>query len=882
MGNCTVNIGSLTFSKDEILNRVRGIIDENNTYKTPIVKNDNVVVSDNTNTEDDNSYLKIYHKDLEVDYYVTGDIKNPSSIKMYYDEELKREALTEDFFTEERNDVLNSYIAKKTEELEKKAKEENKLVLPPEENSFYKDSPKVNYNNYTYFVVGDLNNIDSVSIYSERSGRKVDKSNYEKNIIIDIAKQQKKNNSITPKEGEALVTLKNNNAYSLNPVTGIVTDLSNNEVVLSEDLQNKVYVNYMVDVNNKSNGKPFSKVKIGDKNYIKFNDNITLEIVKNGSNIEYKRADSNILKEENKTNDYESPKTIDEDNNPFIFDENKPVFEYKGVKINTKFQLSDEQETALKDMIKSYDKGNRTFMITGKAGVGKSSIVKYFGKYLSARNKVDFNSRTLNIVPTHKAGIVIENISDIKYKTISSFFSGKDKEGHPVMPKFINEMLGNMSGNIFIFDEISMAVDNEFTALFNEISKDNNNTIILMGDEKQLTPVNNVVKNDEKQINIGLKGKLTDLNINLTQVQRTKDNTIVDVLNDIRDNNLENLPNTRNTESYKEVKDKNDLLQTYVNNKTNNPNENHIVITYNQDNVKKYNNEIRNRLGFTENKLYKGEEIVGYPGVVGSKSDPRRTIGNSVSYTIKSKETIDSQYSVPIHGELITVTSKDVDLKTPLEFVFLPITTNDFEVGNTKATEEQINNNSEFYKKLLLDFKRVNEAIEPFIKERREVPFFLINEKKGILDKIGRFQFSRDVILDGDKIVPYEKGNERHEKIKKKTPEFFVEKGFDFNYAISTVKSQGSTYDNVYYDASIKTQEYKTKVMNDEKEIGSVISSLHYTALSRARNSITFFQPGNLRNSALLSLFGEDYNSKTKKNYNQKSIILDVDLNKCF
>ena len=69
------------------------------------------------------------------------------------------------------------------------------------------------------------------------------------------------------------------------------------------------------------------------------------------------------------------------------------------------------------------------------------------------------------------------------------------------------------------------------------------------------------------------------------------------------------------------------------------------------------------------------------------------------------------------------------------------------------------------------------------------------------------------------------KGNERHEKIKKKTPEFFVEKGFDFNYAISTVKSQGSTYDNVYYDASIKTQEYKTKVMNDEKEIGSVISS---------------------------------------------------------
>ena len=134
-----------------------------------------------------------------------------------------------------------------------------------------------------------------------------------------------------------------------------------------------------------------------------------------------------------------------------------------------------------------------------------------------------------------------------------------------------------MSGNIFIFDEISMAVDNEFTALFNEISKDNNNTIILMGDEKQLTPVNNVVKNDEKQINIGLKGKLTDLNINLTQVQRTKDNTIVDVLNDIRDNNLENLPKARNTESYKEVKDKNDLLQTYVNNKTNNPNENHLL-----------------------------------------------------------------------------------------------------------------------------------------------------------------------------------------------------------------------------------------------------------------------------------------------------------------
>ena len=124
MGNCTVNIGSLTFSKDEILNRVRGIIDENNTSKTPIVKRDNVVVSDNTNTEDDNSYLKIYHKDLEVDYYVTGDIKNPSSIKMYYDEELKREALTEEFFTEERNEVLNSYIAKKTEELEKKDKEE--------------------------------------------------------------------------------------------------------------------------------------------------------------------------------------------------------------------------------------------------------------------------------------------------------------------------------------------------------------------------------------------------------------------------------------------------------------------------------------------------------------------------------------------------------------------------------------------------------------------------------------------------------------------------------------------------------------------------------------------------------------------------------------
>lgn len=191
----------------------------------------------------------------------------------------------------------------------------------------------------------------------------------------------------------------------------------------------------------------------------------------------------------------------------------------------TRNMLSDEQETALRHMLSFTESNDRSMVLTGYAGTGKSTLLNI---YLNEMEKD--NRDVICTAPTNEAVRVISMITGKQYdRTIYSllglaYVEIDDQEG-----KVVKQRKSTISKyDVIIIDEASMISKDLYECIVNEMKEDRRIKIIFVGDIAQLSPVGD----DHESPVFQLQNKAS-----LVQVQRVaQDNPIIEVVTNIRNN----------------------------------------------------------------------------------------------------------------------------------------------------------------------------------------------------------------------------------------------------------------------------------------------------------------------------------------------------------
>lgn len=201
----------------------------------------------------------------------------------------------------------------------------------------------------------------------------------------------------------------------------------------------------------------------------------------------------------------------------------------------TRKDLSDEQEIALKHMLKFVKGIEQQMVLSGYAGTGKSSLINVF------LNEVTKSNHFINCyctAPTNEAVRVISNLTGNKYeKTIYSLLGLVLLEEDGGKAKIIQK--GKPTINVYdvvILDEASMIGDELLIKIYEQLKKCPSLRIIYVGDNAQLPPINTNIELKNNEPTESTVFKLSN-KVELTQVQRVaKDNPIIGIVTPIRMN----------------------------------------------------------------------------------------------------------------------------------------------------------------------------------------------------------------------------------------------------------------------------------------------------------------------------------------------------------
>jgi len=156
--------------------------------------------------------------------------------------------------------------------------------------------------------------------------------------------------------------------------------------------------------------------------------------------------------------------------------------------------LNDEQEKAF-NMLKKFlsDKGADMFLLEGYAGTGKTFLVTKFIEWFLNKNKYKFVAMT---APTNKAVKVLRTTSSfenkfVEFSTIHKLLGLREDIDAYGKQQFIQSKMFSVELDkykVLVVDEVSMLNDDLFTELLKwcKVVK-----IIFMGDPAQIPPVNN-------------------------------------------------------------------------------------------------------------------------------------------------------------------------------------------------------------------------------------------------------------------------------------------------------------------------------------------------------------------------------------------------------
>ena len=528
------------------------------------------------------------------------------------------------------------------------------------------------------------------------------------------------------------------------------------------------------------------------------------------------------------------------------------TFSYKGVTIDTDFQLGEQQEEALKtiiDFVNSDSEGANEpfFTLQGFAGTGKTTIIGYVQKYFEASKRItDFRY----IAPTHAATAQLAITTSKLGNTLmpstvrSSVYESKDPATGAISYNIARKLkVGRFAYPIFIVDETSMLSQKDLDLLLNTVKRIKGK-IIFMGDNKQIPEVI-AGSNQTKNMNSAFQ---TDNTIVLDKVYRQSSSDLLDTLTDIRNkNHFDPAVKITNNDGTLQVLEKDKYNDSIIQDFQNDL-ENTVYIAYTNNAVSQFNKDIKQILnGETEPII--GEKIVGYLGLA-NKTIEDGNIANSISYIIKDIQKIYPElsiYSITAFSDMLDNLKKlgvkgvrgeahalYAQLSSEDSFQFDGVTNEIME-----ATNKQISANiSKLYKEHL-EILAMRNSPEKWA--------ILGKNKDSIQMELSRYEFGNSYVFDPEKeklVLTSLMDPKKYTKVLKDT--FTVEKGIDYGYGITAHKAQGMTVNNAYVDLeNISRYASETPIMVKGEKVNTEKNALYYVAMSRAKNKVVL-EKGNL------------------------------------
>ena len=452
---------------------------------------------------------------------------------------------------------------------------------------------------------------------------------------------------------------------------------------------------------------------------------------------------------------------------PFTFNDGKTV--------TVPFRPNSQQAEALNEMNAFIHSDETSMTLSGYAGTGKTSLMEAIaqkarqeGKKIvfsastnkaasvlrSKVTKAGFTANTLNKV----FGIQVEVDSSKPYDADNLVTKLKEAEITP--------------GTIIVIDEASM-INEENYAILNTIAKENELKIIYVGDKGQLAPV--------KETKVSKVFRDTNSRvITLTKVERTEDNAILKEATAIRNGKPFSGESSFNSQG-KGVAyirpDKKSAINAVINKFApmlrKNP-DYFRILAYRNSKVAEYNKAVREALGYKDNKPRVGEPIVGYSNW-GAEYD-RRTkqttykFINSESYKVVA---VGNQKQVKHYAN-----GKDYYLTA------VPIVLSD-SMGNRLSVDLIDVKDNAANRETAIELAKVKSKLWD------EVKHLPLNQRPSIygqINAIEKFLFINDDIENPD----VRRAGGTHPILQKKV--------FDFGYAMTVHKSQGSTFTHVIVD----------------------------------------------------------------------------------
>ena len=450
---------------------------------------------------------------------------------------------------------------------------------------------------------------------------------------------------------------------------------------------------------------------------------------------------------------------------------NKTYFTFKdGTQVKAPFVVNVQQEDALNALDDFVKSNANVITLSGYAGTGKTSIMQIFKEKMDKENvPVTFTAAT-----NKAANVLKTKVKDAQ--TLHSAFgiqAGVDYNSEYDLKHLVNTVNDNnlLPGSVVVIDEASMIDDNIYKIL-NRIALGQNLKIIYLGDKAQLAPVNSdqispIFRNKEGKV------------LELTKVERTGDNAILKEATDLRTKGVFSYVSSFNKNGKgvafinpsKNRKEIENIIKAFTAKIQNDP-DYFRILAYRNNTISKYNDYVRKILGYNiknnPNDYYphENEPIVGYNnwGYLKTKKGHTYRFINSESYkTIDATAPVTNiELSVP-NGKVYTITAKPVV------------------VQKTDGTEDILNfidvRGNQDNRKAVTEIANV---ISYLWRKRKTVPF---SEQSVILQEINKLQtalFVNDNIEENGRTI--------------------VQKVWDFGYAMTVHKSQGSTFKNVIID----------------------------------------------------------------------------------
>ena len=467
------------------------------------------------------------------------------------------------------------------------------------------------------------------------------------------------------------------------------------------------------------------------------------------------------------------------------------VFEFKdGFKIKLPFKLNEQQVHAirvLEDFISNSKKYNNVITLSGYAGTGKSTLIGIFDKYLNHKYIYPVYS-----APTHRANAVTQmNNPEAEVSTLHSLFGLSPlidlTDGTYDLRKLKNEQRNKpklKDNSILIIDESSM-ISKSLYKFIEEYKNNHNVKIIYVGDDAQLSPVN------DDSISPVFTGNQTK--IQLTKVERTGDNAILAESTRLRNGEDFSYETRDNVEFTNSTDRANEVIDTIVNSEEFKTNPLYFrILSATNDMISDANNRVR-RILFGENakQIEVGDIMMGYNNVMNPSSPGERLISNSIDYKV---EEVSDKHSKNIDGVKVngySVTLKQVNGDDRVNHIFI------LDSGTDINTLQQLSDK----------YKQINMQISQAFAEHQ---YDLLN---ALFDQKSVFEASTVSMIN----YTDNRGN------------LLWKKSIDYGYAHTIHKSQGGTYNNVliYADTIDRFQDQQVR------------QQLKYVAMSRAKDNVT-------------------------------------------